>query len=236
MTALKATTASKRRAVAVVALAAGAALALTGCSAGQISQTASQVAAVNGNSADVGKIALRDVRILLPQSEEYNNAKGGKALLAFSAINSGEYQGDTLVSIEAPELGTVKIDGKAEIKPQAILVADQPKSEAAGHDEHGAQPADEHGTTTTTTTTAAPAPASNPEDQVADPAANPLKIEITGLQKDVTAGLTYPVRFNFKESGTVLVNVPVDAGIEKERAVTDKSGAEEKGGESKGGH
>lgn len=228
MTALKATTASKRRAAAVVALAAGAALALTGCGAGQISQTATQVAAVNGNTANVGKIALRDVRILLPQSEEYNNAKGGKALLAFTAVNLGEYQEDTLVSIEAPELGSVKIDGKAEIKPQATVVADKPKATEAKHDEHGApaQAATEHDQHATQA----------PSDKVADPDANPLKIEITGLQKDITAGLTYPLRFNFKENGTVLVNVPVDAGAEKERAVSDKSGAEEKGGEAKGGH
>lgn len=232
MTALKATTASKpRRAATVVALAAGAALALSGCSAGQHSQTAAQVAAVNGNSADVGKIALRDVRILLPQSEEYNNAKGGKALLAFSAINLGEYKGDTLVSVEAPELGAVKIDGKAEIKPQATIVAaGTEKAEADGHGTPAQNTGDSHGADTHATPTQAPS------DQVADPEADALKIEITGLQKDITPGLTYPVRFNFKENGTVLVNVPVDAGHELERAVTDKSGGEEKGGESKGGH
>ncbi|NNH73450.1 hypothetical protein HLB23_26950 [Nocardia uniformis] len=229
MTAQKATTASKaRRAATVVALAAGAALALSGCGTGQVSQTAAQVAAVNGNNADVGKVALRDVRILLPQSEEYNNAKGGKALLAFSAINSGEFKSDTLVSVEAPELGSVQIDGKAEIKPQGTIVAGAPEAaEAAGHDDHG---------TPAPTTDDAPAtPTQAPGDETADPAAEPLKIEITGLQNDVTAGLTYPVRFNFKENGTVLVNVPVDAGHDLERAVTDKSKSEEKGA-STGGH
>ena len=43
-----------RRVATAVALAAGAAIALSACSAGQITQTASQVAAVNGNSANVG--------------------------------------------------------------------------------------------------------------------------------------------------------------------------------------
>ncbi|MEV6772713.1 hypothetical protein AB0N05_29155 [Nocardia sp. NPDC051030] len=200
MTALKATTASKarRRAVTVAALAAGAMLALSGCGAGQISQTATQVAAVNGNSANVGKVALRDVRFLLPQSEEYNNAKGGKAVLAFSAINLGEAKSDELVSITS-DLGSVKIDGKAEIKPQTTLVAGYAKKgeakpeAAAGHDQHGAS--------------AEPA-----TEKAADPDANPLLIEIDGLSKDVTPGLTYPVTFNFKDAGTVVVNVPVDAG------------------------
>ncbi|WP_084478807.1 hypothetical protein [Nocardia jejuensis] len=208
MTALKATTASKarRRAVTVAALAAGAVLALSGCGAGQISQTAAQTAAVNGNHADVGKIALRDVRFLLPQGEEYNNAKGGKAVLAFSAANLGEAKADNLVGITT-DLGQVKIDGKAEIKPQSTLVADLSTKSAAKTDEHGASAApDAHG-----------APAEAASDKVTDPDAKPLLVEVTGLTKDVTPGLTYQVTFIFKDNGTVAVNVPVDAGPDNPR-------------------
>ncbi|WP_327143371.1 hypothetical protein [Nocardia sp. NBC_01327] len=194
MTAQKATTASKarRRALTVAALAAGAVLALTGCSAGQLAQTSREVAAVNGNSADVGKIALRDVRFLLPQSEEYNNAKGGKAVLAFSAANLAQATPDELVSVTT-DFGTAKINGKADIKAQSTLVADFSK---------------------TATTTPAAAPAG---DKPADPDAHPLLIEVDGLTKDITPGLTYPVTFIFKEGGTVALNVPVDAGPDNPR-------------------
>ncbi|MFB7721088.1 hypothetical protein [Nocardia sp. NPDC056100] len=218
MTALKATTASKtrRRAMTVAALAAGAVLALTGCGAGQISQTAHQVAAVNGNSANVGKVALRDVRFLLPQTEEYDNAKGGKAVLAFSAANLSEANQDELVSVTT-ELGTVKIGGKAEVKPQTTLVADLAKKEAApaaGHDSHGTETASDNKATTT------------------DPDAHPLLVEVTGLTKDVTPGLTYPVTFIFKEAGTVVVNVPVDAGPNNPRPepVNNETKSETKSG------
>ncbi len=54
MTALKAPT---RRVVTALALAAGATLTLSACGAGQISQTAIQVAAINGNNAEVGSIS-----------------------------------------------------------------------------------------------------------------------------------------------------------------------------------
>lgn len=228
VTALKATTASKarRRAMTVAALAAGAALVLTGCGAGQISQTAHQVAAVNGNTANVGKVALRDVRFLLPQTEEYQNAKGGKAVLAFSVANLGEADPDELVSITAGDLGQVKINGKAEIQPQAALVAGLPaKAKADDHgtpakaDEHGAATPDSHGAT------AAPA-----GEKAADPAAAPLLIEVTGLTKDVTPGLTYPVTFNFKKNGTVVVNVPVDAGSDNPRLEPVKNEGEKKSG------
>ncbi|MRH90390.1 hypothetical protein GFY24_23600 [Nocardia sp. SYP-A9097] len=212
---MKATTASKtrRRAMTVAALAAGAVLALTGCGAGQISQTAHQVAAVNGNSANVGKVALRDVRFLLPQTEEYDNAKGGKAVLAFSAANLGEAKNDELVGITT-ELGQVKINGKAEIKPQTVLVSDL---STADKEEHGAAPThDQHATE----------PAS---DKVSDPNEKPLLVEVTGLTKDVTPGLTYPVTFIFKEAGTVVVNVPVDAGSNNPRPEPAKE-------ETKSGH
>ncbi|WP_084523259.1 hypothetical protein [Nocardia inohanensis] len=226
MTALKATTASKkrRRAVTVAALAAGAVLALSGCGAGQISQTASQVAAVNGNAANVGNVSLRDVRFLLPKTEEYNNAKGGKAVLAFSAINMSEYKTDELVSITT-DLGPAKIGSKVEIKPQATVVADKSEATAAKKDEHGAEAGhDSHGATTT-------APAAPAAEKTADPEAKPVLIEVTGLTKDVTPGLTYPVTFNFKDAGTVVVNVPVDAGPDHPRP--EPASAE---GEKKGGH
>ncbi|MFI1914453.1 hypothetical protein [Nocardia sp. NPDC020380] len=209
MTALKATTASQaprraamkmqRRALAGFALAAGAVIALTGCGAGQVSQTASQVAAVNGNAANVGQVALRDVRFLLPQSEQYDNAKGGTAVLAFSAVNFSDVKNDELVSIST-DLGQVKFTGDKTIKTHQTLVANLPKKGDA-----------------------AQGSAEAVSDQANDPNAAPLLIEVTGLTRDVTPGLTYPLTFNFKEAGTVVVNVPVDAGPEAQRAEPSQS-------------
>ncbi|AYF78710.1 hypothetical protein D7D52_04280 [Nocardia yunnanensis] len=211
---MKATTASKsrRRAVTVAALAAGAVLALSGCGAGQVSQTATQVAAVNGNSANVGSIALRDVRFLVPPTEEYNNAKGGKAVLAFSAVNLNDSKADELVAINS-DLGQVKLAEKVEIKPSSTVVADKPTAkDAAQAAAVGQQNAGE-----------------NPENKSADPAAKPILVEVTGLTKDITPGLTYPLTFVFKEGGTVVVNVPVDAGPNNPRQEPPKQG--HKGGE-----
>ncbi|MEU7139099.1 hypothetical protein ABZ942_06590 [Nocardia sp. NPDC046473] len=237
MTALKAVTALKkarRRMVPVAALAAGAAIALAGCSSGQISQTADQVAAINGNHADVGKIALRNVHIVFPaQGTEYNNTKGGKAVIALSIINNSPSVPDELTSLTT-DLGTVKITpatGKTtvELAPQQTVVAATKPVKAAtpAGDAHGAAP------------TAAAAPTSAKPDHAdvaeatTDPEARPILIEITGLTKDITPGLTYNVAFNFKQNGTVQVQVPVDAGA-TERHESDKSGAAE--AEHTGGH
>ncbi|MFX0580030.1 hypothetical protein [Nocardia nepalensis] len=237
MTALKAVTAStgaRRRMVSVAALAAGAALVLSGCGAGQISQTATQVAAVNGNHADIDRISLRNVHIVFPAAgSEYTNAKGGKAIIALSVINNGETVTDELTSITT-DLGPVKITAPAgdpafQIAPQQTVVA-APSAAAQGaaakSDEHGAAPSttakpDEHGA----------GPAS--DKTTVNPEKKPGLIEITGLTRDVTPGLTYPVTFNFKQNGTVTVQVPVDAGQQTERHEGQAAATE---GEHKGGH
>ncbi|MGW4769468.1 hypothetical protein ACWEO2_15675 [Nocardia sp. NPDC004278] len=61
----------------------------------------------------------------------------------------------------------------------------------------------------------------------------PSLIEITGLTRDITPGLTYPVTFNFKQNGTVTVQVLVDAGPLAERHEGQATANE---GEHKGGH
>ncbi|MGY4100252.1 hypothetical protein ACW2Q0_11965 [Nocardia sp. R16R-3T] len=219
MTALKAVTAStgaRRRMVSVAALAAGAALVLSGCGAGQVSQTATQVAAVNGNHADIDRISLRNVHIVFPASgTEYTNAKGGKAIIALSVVNNGETVADELTSI-ATDLGTVKITPPAgapafRIAPQQTVVAATSPAAvtAAKSDERGATPSG----TAAATTSAAP----SGDKAAVDAEKRPGLIEITGLTKDITPGLTYPVTFNFKQNGTVTVQVPVDAGAVTER-------------------
>ena len=100
-----------RRTAAALALLAGGALALTACGAGQISQTATQVAAVNGNSVDVGDIQLRNVHVVYPTSEEYSIMPGGTVELGFTAINSNPSVADELTDISSPDPGSDLDDG-----------------------------------------------------------------------------------------------------------------------------
>lgn len=118
---------STRRVATAVALAAGGALALSACGAGQISQTASQVAAVNGNSADVGSLALRNVHIVHPTSPQHSLEPGGDAVLAFTAINESEGDPETLTGITSEFAGSVSIEGEA-----AATIAPQTSLEASG--------------------------------------------------------------------------------------------------------
>ncbi len=224
VTALKATTASnaprlvvRRGAVAVAALATGAALVLSGCSSGQQAQTAREVSAVNGNTADVGQVALRDVRFLLPQSADYSNTKGGKALLAFTAANDNAGQADEISSITT-DLGTVKITpSDVTIDASKAVVAGGPGSAHMSAPTSSAAPTS--GATPTSGAASSSTTSATPSSSVAPAAAQPttasgakeILVEVDNLTQDLTPGLTYPVTFNFKEAGTVLVNVPIDA-------------------------
>lgn len=223
--------------VTVAALAAAAGIALTGCSAGQHTQTSSQAAAINGNHADVGAIALRNVHIIYPEATAEHD-KGGKAVLALSIINNSETVTDELTSVSS-DLGQIKITGAAGdpkfvLKPQQTVVVGPGETKPTAADDH-------HGTTSAapTTTSATPTTSAAPTSTAAgvdipskDPVTTPATIEITGLTKDIVPGLTYNVTFNFKDAGTVQVSVPVDAAAVP-RIENEKSGPAPEGA---GGH
>lgn len=99
-------------------------LALTGCGAGQISQTATQEAAVNGNSANVKNIALRNVHIQAEQSSDF--LQPGKTVpLVFLAANNSPDVDDKLVAITS-ETGTVALTGDGSVPAGEALVVSAP--------------------------------------------------------------------------------------------------------------
>lgn len=98
-------------------------LAASGCSAGQITQTATQVAAVNGASAEKAGIALRNVFIGIAADAPPTN----RAELKFYAINTGE-EPDRLLAIES-EGATVTLEAdpaKLLMQPGTALAAGEP--------------------------------------------------------------------------------------------------------------
>jgi hypothetical protein len=92
---------------------------LTGCGSGQISQVASQEAAVNGMSANAKNISLRNVHLLATR----DSVVPGKVLpLVFVAANNSPDVDDKLVSITS-DVGTVALTGDSAIPAGRALVA-----------------------------------------------------------------------------------------------------------------
>ncbi|QPK82989.1 hypothetical protein G7Y29_09100 [Corynebacterium qintianiae] len=91
--------------VAAASAVAASALLLVSCSAGQITQTSSQVAAVDGGSttSENGEVAVQDVTVVL--------AEDGRAALKFTAVNQDS-------SMKAHRLVSASVDGQeVELSP-----------------------------------------------------------------------------------------------------------------------
>lgn len=94
---------------------------LTGCGAGQISQSAGQEAAVNGNSANVKNIALRNIHLQTAQSGDFLQP-GRIVPLVFVAANNSVTAADKLVSVTS-DVGTVALSGDSAVPVGGALVA-----------------------------------------------------------------------------------------------------------------
>jgi copper(I)-binding protein len=127
---------SNRRSSRVAALAAGGligAVALAGCSAGQLSQTASQESAVDGNSAVINNVALRNVRIQAQQNSDFLRP-GATVDLVLVVVNQSPDVTDKLVGIST-DIGKVTVTGDPTLPVGGTLFVGTPngmKKKAAG--------------------------------------------------------------------------------------------------------
>jgi hypothetical protein len=100
------------------------AAALSGCSAGQQSQTATMEPAVNGSMATVNHIALRNIRIRAEQTR--SALEPGKMVdLALVATNQSPDIADNLVAVTS-DIGPVTLVGNTAIPVGGILIVDSP--------------------------------------------------------------------------------------------------------------
>src|ERR1700730_6770135 len=106
-----------------------AAVALSGCGAGQVSQMATQEPAVNSPSVNVGPIALRNIHLRAAQSTDYVQP-GRDAELLFVAVNGSPDVDDKLVSITS-DVGTASLSGDTTIPANGVLVVGTPEGQPA---------------------------------------------------------------------------------------------------------
>jgi copper(I)-binding protein len=185
------------------------AVALAGCGAGQITQTAEQTAAVNGASATVGQIAVRNAQIEFDTAaadRAPTYAAGANAPLEMVIVNTGDAP-DRLVSASSPVASSVQISGETEVPGGLTLVVEGAPAAAA-------TPAEPTGTAVPTPTTApTTAPTTTPAPTTTAPGAagaeRTASIVLTGLREDLQVGPTYPVVLTFERAGDVHVPLPI---------------------------
>lgn len=185
----------KFAACARVAVGVATAIMLAGCGAGQITQTSTQVSAVDGAAGTVGQIAVRDASIVFgPSDTAAVHAAGGDAALQLSIVNFGATS-DKLVGASSPVARSVTFDGNPSISEGRALIVGGGGTGGSGGDSAAPAPAP------TAVATAIPTP-----DAQGDTSA---RMVLTGLTQDIRSGLTYPVVFTFERAGAVTVQVPV---------------------------
>ncbi|MEE2032551.1 copper chaperone PCu(A)C [Rhodococcus chondri] len=97
------------------------------CGAGQISQTSTQTAAINGTNAQLGDLDLRNVYFHAEPSDS-GDARYGQVEVAFTVINNSGTT-DRLVSVESKAATSLRLEGPEqarEIRPGTALSAGQP--------------------------------------------------------------------------------------------------------------
>jgi copper(I)-binding protein len=203
-------------ALAALTIAVIATASVSACSAGQVTQTANQVAAVPGVNVDGGPvtaqfengtIGLRDVQILYNDVAGY--PAGGSAPLVVRIFNNGE-KAIRLVGVAAgPAAESVRLVGGTPAPTTTApepTATDTPSAEPPG----SAAPSD--------APTAAPAPAGVSEFSIAIPAGSYVLLvpgsgpylQLTGLSQPLSAGYNVPMIFRFDVAA---INVTVPVGI-----------------------
>jgi copper(I)-binding protein len=128
--ALQKSTAPRRLAV-VAALATGLGLAAAGCSAGQITQTDTQVAAVNGAGGQVGDVAVRDAQFLFPVAHG-SYEQGDDAPIVVVIANNGT-EADKLLGVTSESSAPAEISGDTRLEPASVIVAGADQDDAGSH-------------------------------------------------------------------------------------------------------
>ena len=114
-------------------------VALGGCGAGQVAQTAYQANASGGATVTMNGIAVRDAQIAYSERVEGENvyAVGGNAPVEMHIINESQVD-DRLVSASSPVATSVTIGGQADLPAGTVMVVGGDNAGTAGQTEPGA--------------------------------------------------------------------------------------------------
>ncbi len=146
-------------------------VALSACSSGQVTQTATQDRDKTGGAAKVGGITLRAITLEYPRGGAYE--AGDDAELRLAIVNDGT-ESDTLTGVEGDGFESAEITGaRAEGETSAPTEIEIPAGDAvyAGEDR--------------------------------------VKIELIGLDEDLTTGQALQLTLTFENAGDITVDAPV---------------------------
>jgi copper(I)-binding protein len=191
-------------------------IALTACSAGQVTQTATQERDKTGAQAQVGDISIRDGELASPQSGSYE--QGDDAELVMAIVNDGG-QADTLTDVSGDGFDSFEIQS-AGSSTSASSTSASPTSAAPTSASSTSATAGTTGTSTPSTGTpsTSSSSASLGPQRIEIPAGQVVYIDgdrgqytvtLTGLSQKLTAGQYLKVTLTFEKAGQVTLPLTV---------------------------
>jgi copper(I)-binding protein len=218
----------------------GLAVVLTGCGAGQITQTDTQSSGVNGANANIGQIALRDVQLAPPPDAKAGYQTGAAAVLIATIVNTG-LTPDALLKVTTPASVDVLINssaaGTAPLPANfAISSGQDPDDSTVPGTLSAATTSSPESVAPPSSSSVAPSASSSPSaGSVSPPPPSPSipgRVSIVlHLIKSVNggpirSGMTIPITFYFEHAGQVTIdNVPIGAPPDGGAAVLNPSGS-----------
>jgi copper(I)-binding protein len=180
----------KRRVLGSGVLGLGAALVLAGCGAGQITQTDTQAAAVNGANAMTGTVALRDASIVNRNGCQQAYTAGSNAPLKLIIANAGAAP-DQLVSVTSTGAASATVAGQQTIFARSSLAVgpvDEAESSAGSS-----------------------SPSPTPSPAAGGAATDRATVVLQGLKSTLWPGQLLPVTFVFRNAGPLTTELPIAA-------------------------
>lgn len=188
-------------------LACGSALLLAGCGAGQITQTDSQLPAVDGGGARADSIVVSNATLASPAGGDESYYTGGSDAPVNMHIANRSETPDELVSVSTDVASDVTIEGDATVLGSGALFVVEPDQLDEGGDA---------------------VPAADEKGQVRHQAA----VVLNDLEHAVRPAQSVTLTLTFREAGTIEVLAPI-APSPQERVA---DGADEDGHGDDGGH
>jgi len=221
-------------------------LALSACASGQVAQTAQMRPTVDGQMAQVGSLAIRNVALDYPAGGVYE--RGSDARLRMVVVNGGVAP-DSLVSVSSPVATDVTISagGSAEVTgsatPEPTGSASESASPTATPSDTAsgtATPSASPGGSASPSPTASPTPSPTPENaQIQIPPNSYVsfredgpRIMLTGLTRQLRPGQNLVVTLTFQRAGSVTMTIAV--GTPEAQLPPAPTVSVEPGGESEG--
>lgn len=199
-------------------------LALVGCGAGQITQTDTEVASVNGANGDAGPIAVRNAQLTFPDNADRYYHPGDRAPLEVYIANSGQIT-DKLTSVRSPAAAGAEISGGTTLFPATALRAMSPNGATPKQSTGaGVPPAEQSVGASVSKSPSESAPGSSSsaesvvtrsssaagtESRIDELPISRITIVLTGLNRQVRPGQTISVTFSFAKAGQVRLDLPV---------------------------